>query len=253
MITHEEYFADQAQCSNPDFWRRFGRRPSFAGKRVLDFGCGHGAMTLEMARDGASVLGIDLDAERIGWAQEHVAGRPVSGDIQFRMADITTLGLRDECDIIVSKDSFEHITDLPRVLVALRDALTPSGAIWAGFSPLYHSPWGDHGRTGLKLPWAHTLPRPIVLAAATRLRGQPVDTLDDIGLNGLTPDEFRHQIAGAGLRFESLLYNRSDKRLMTVLTRLRRYRPLELYATVGIYAVLRRADPAERHLTISCS
>lgn len=241
MTAHAAYFEIQAQRSNAEFWRRFGRRPDFRGKQVLDFGCGHGALSLEMAAEGARVLGIDLDAERIGWAREHVTGRHVSGGLEFRAVDITLLAPRGEYDVIVSKDTFEHVLDLPRVLVAMREALVPGGEIWTGFSPLYYSPWGDHGRTGLKLPWAHTLPTRIVNAAATRFQRRPIRSPVDLELNGLTPAAFRRQVAEAGLSIESAAYNRSDKRLTLVLDWLRRYPPLERYTTVGIYAVLRRA------------
>jgi SAM-dependent methyltransferase len=238
---HQEYFDDQAQNSNPEFWRRFGRRPAFAGRRVLDLGCGHGALALEMAADGADVLGVDLDEDRIGWAQQHIAPLPVAGSLEFVTADVRTLGLRDEIDLILSKDTFEHVDDLEGVLRCLRDALTPDGQIWAGFSPLYYSPGGDHARTGMKLPWAHTLPRPLVLANAARYQRKPVQSLGDIGLNGMTPTDFRRRVAAAGLRSDSVLYNQGDKRLMPALTLLRRVRALERYTTVSVYTVLARS------------
>ena len=240
VTTHEEYFEAQASRSTPEFWRRFGKLPAFAGKRVLDFGCGHGAMSLQMAEQGAHVVGVDLDQRRIDWAQEHVATRPVRGSLEFVLADVTTLGLKDRFDVVVSKDSFEHIDQLGHALIALRDALAARGQIWAGFSPLYFSPWGDHGRTGMKAPWAHTLPRPAVLAAASRHQGHPVPTLNAIGLNAMTPASFRQLVAAVGLRFESLLYNRGDKRLLRALDVLRRWSLIERYTTVGIYAVMVR-------------
>lgn len=240
MITHHGYFQDQARNSNPEFWRRFGARPAFRGRRVLDFGCGHGALALEAAAEGATVLGVDLDEERIAWARQNVETRPMPGRIAFVVADIRTLRLRDEYDLIVAKDTFEHIDDLHGVLVALRDALAPDGRIWAGFSPLYYSPWGDHGRTGMKLPWAHTLPRPIVCAAAGRHLRRHVTDLADIGLNGVTPVQFRRHVLASGLRLDSVAYNRGDKPMMRTLSGLRRLRPLERYATVSVYAVLAR-------------
>jgi hypothetical protein len=51
-----------------------------------------------------------------------------------------------------------------------------------------HSPFGDHGRTGLKV---RVLPIRAVYAAAARHNGHLVGPLLDIGLNGNTPDQFR--------------------------------------------------------------
>jgi ubiquinone/menaquinone biosynthesis C-methylase UbiE len=238
---HRAYFEDQALNSNPEFWRRFGQRPSFAGQRILDLGCGHGAMSLEMALAGGRVVGVDLDTARISWARDEVAPQNVSGSLEFVVADVRTLGLQGQFDIVVSKDTFEHVEDLESVLIALRDALSPRGQIWAGFSPLYYSPRGDHSRTGLRVPWAHALlPRAVVYAAATRYRGKPTRSLSDVGLNGMTPKRFRELVAAAGLRFESVRFNPGDKRGLKALRYVRRFAPLERYATVGIYAILVR-------------
>src|SRR5690242_5404402 len=68
---HLSYFVEQID-SNREFWQRFGRRPRVDGLRVLDLGCGHGAMTLDLARAGASVVGVELDGERAAFAERHL-------------------------------------------------------------------------------------------------------------------------------------------------------------------------------------
>jgi 16S rRNA A1518/A1519 N6-dimethyltransferase RsmA/KsgA/DIM1 with predicted DNA glycosylase/AP lyase activity len=39
--------------------------PSFAGRQVLEIGCGEGRVTRKYARDAARVIAIDTDAESI--------------------------------------------------------------------------------------------------------------------------------------------------------------------------------------------
>ena len=232
----QAYFEDQFTRSIPEFWCRFGDTPVFEGKRILDPGCGHGAMSLQMSEAGGHVLGVDLDESRIRYAQEHVQPRAARGTLEFKTVDVRLLdGL---FDVIVSKDTFEHVEEVPSVLSALRRQLAPGGQVWVGFSPLYYSPYGDHRRTGMQLPWAHTLPRPIVYACASRHRGHPVRSLPDIGLNGMTPEQFRQWVIGSGLQFESLRYNVGDKKLMPLLARLRELPTLEKYATVSVYTVM---------------
>lgn len=194
-------------------------------------------MSLELAREGAHVLGVDLSEDGIRWAKTHVGTREVSGSLTFVCRDVRTMALAGY-DLIVSKDTFEHIQDLGSMLVALRGCLAPGGQIWTGFSPLFYSPGGIHGEMGVNLPWAHVLSRRLVYAAASRRRGASVASLADLGLNGMTPSEFRRDVAEAGLRFESLSYNVSDRGLMSVLSWMRRVPFLERYATVSIYAVL---------------
>jgi SAM-dependent methyltransferase len=244
-IEHRAYFQDQLR-SNVEFWRRFGQRPAFRGKVVLDLGCGHGALSIDAARDGAKVLGVDLDVERVEFAKRNVATRyPELRDrIDFRVIDLVTASeptLTGHFDIVLSKDTFEHVVDIEAMLSTVYRLLKQPGELWAGFSPLYWSPRGDHGRTGLRLPWAHAfMPRALVLRAASRYNNKPVGRLYDVGLNGMTSTEFLRLAESAGFHIESVLFNRGDKRLMGLFSELRKIRTLERYFTVGIYTVMRR-------------
>ena len=63
MLTQENinYFNHQ-KIENKKFWERLGGKPNFEGKKVLDFGCGHGALSIEIAQSGADkVLGVDIE------------------------------------------------------------------------------------------------------------------------------------------------------------------------------------------------
>ena len=236
------YFADQ-RASNQEYWTRFGSSPDWAGKRVLDVGCGHGAMSVEIAQAGAEVRGVDLDEERIRFAQRNVTEKypELAERLRFDFVDAAELPTDEPFDVIVSKDTFEHVGDLPALLVALHALLKPGGVLYAGFSPLYYSPYGDHGRTGMKLPWAHAvLPERLVLKRAARHQDMTVGNLMDLGLNGNTSRDFLAAFEGSPLRVAEIAFNRGDKRLLTVLDRLRKYPRLEKFATVSIYAKLEK-------------
>jgi len=240
---HRAYFDDQAARSNSEFWERFGRRPSFAGKRVLEIGSGHGAMSVEMAREGATVVGVDPSAELVAFAAENARERfpDLADQLEFTTTDAGGLTSDGEFDLAVSKDTFEHVADVPGLLRSLHRLLRPGGEVWVGFSPLYYSPRGNHERTGTRLPWAHAvLPERKVLELAARDAGEPVQSLNDLGLNGLTPKAFREAVAAGGLVIDTVAYNRGDKALLKALSGLRRVPPLEKFATVSIYAVLRK-------------
>jgi SAM-dependent methyltransferase len=240
---HRAYFHAQLQ-SNIEFWRRFGRRPDFDGKAVLDLGCGHGAISIDAARNGATVLGVDLDADRIEFARRTVAAHypELCDRIEFRVLDLVAAreqGLTQHYDIVLSKDTFEHVDDVEAMLSAIFPLLKQNGELWAGFSPLYWSPKGDHGRTGLRLPWAHAiLPPPLVLMAASHHNRQAVTRLYDIGLNGMTSPEFFDYAAKAGFHVESVLFNRGDKRFMALFRKVRRIPFLERHFTISVYTVM---------------
>ena len=45
---HLDYF-NLGKKENEKFWRRLDEKPNFKGKTVLDFGCGHGALAIEIS------------------------------------------------------------------------------------------------------------------------------------------------------------------------------------------------------------
>jgi magnesium-protoporphyrin O-methyltransferase len=90
------------------------------GRRVLDAGCGTGALAVEVARRGAAVTAIDLSPTLVGLARERQPHLLGEGHIDFRVGDLLdpTLG---EFDHVVAMDSLIHYdtTDMVRVLGAL--------------------------------------------------------------------------------------------------------------------------------------
>jgi ubiquinone/menaquinone biosynthesis C-methylase UbiE len=245
---HREYFERQLE-SNEEFWRRFGRRFDPRGKRILDVGCGHGALSVELAQAGATVDAADLNAELVRWARSNLSQRysDLSGRVSFTAQDVTEIPGEALFDVVVCKDTMEHVTDVGATLRSVHRLLRPGGQLWAGFSPLYFSPWGDHGRTGIPIPWGHALlPRRAVLYLASRHRQSPVKGLEDLGLNGMTPRAFRSHVRSTKFHVDSVAYNSGDRGLLTAMSLLRKVPPLEALMTVSIYAVLRKGLPAAK-------
>ncbi|MEN9316348.1 MAG: hypothetical protein RIS35_2741 [Pseudomonadota bacterium] len=91
------------------------------GSRILDAGCGTGALATAAARRGAEVVAIDISPSLIEVAQrrvaqiEDLAGQ--GGRIDFRSGDFTDERL-GEFDFVVAMDSLIHYTrdDAVRVL-----------------------------------------------------------------------------------------------------------------------------------------
>lgn len=235
----QQYFDGQRR-SNEEFWDRFGKRPTFAGMRVLEVGCGHGAMAIELAREGASVLAVDLDEDRIDFAHRNLGDRfsELADRVTFAAIDVDALPDNQSFDIIVSKDTLEHVEDVTSLLRRLGQLLKSDGVAYVGFSPLYYSPYGDHGRSGLRVPWAHAvIPQRLVRAVAARHNRCSVRSLLDIGLNGYTPRQFRQAFADSGVAVLEVQYNRGDKTMFTTMSRMRdRFPSLEPLFTVNIYA-----------------
>lgn len=77
------------------------------GQRVLDAGCGTGALALEAARRGADVLAMDLSPTLISLARERLAAQPESGRIEFVVSDMLNPDL-GRFDWVVAMDSIIH-------------------------------------------------------------------------------------------------------------------------------------------------
>jgi len=206
------------QDQNPKFWSRFGGRPDFTGQRVLDVGCGHGSLCVDMAEAGAAgVVGLDIDSRRLAFAQDNLRRHyPHLLDRVTLVAEV--LEDHDDpegFDAIVSKDAFEHILDVPTTLRHMWDRLRPGGKVYAGFGPLYHSPFGDHGRTRLRVPWAHVVvPERWIVARLNRSRRNAIRSIQDLGLNMHRLSHFRKMFQAAGFRITFFRVNQSRRVLM---------------------------------------
>ncbi len=232
---------------NSKFWRRMPASAALIGATCLDLGCGVGALTTDLVRLGsARAVGIDPDSDRIRIARTAaMLFHPELIDrVEYMAARIQELEGVGVFDVIVSRDTIEHIHDLPEVLEEVGRLLRSDGRLYLGFGPLYRSPFGDHGLLGLRIPWAHLLVAP--LPDAPRFGNWPsrrrIELLD-VELNGLTLDEIQAIVDRSPLRFESIRVNVSRHPGMRLLSFFRRVPALRDYVTVNVYAVLCRRSP----------
>ena len=77
------------------------------GRRILDAGCGTGALAVEAARRGAEVVAIDLSPTLVGLARERLPESLGLGSIDFRSGDMLDPAL-GEFDHVVAMDSLIH-------------------------------------------------------------------------------------------------------------------------------------------------
>ena len=74
MLKKEEiaYF-NYSRNENKKFWKRVEEVPNFKNKSVLDFGCGHGALSIDIALlDAKFVHGIDLEDKPLEFANKNL-------------------------------------------------------------------------------------------------------------------------------------------------------------------------------------
>jgi magnesium-protoporphyrin O-methyltransferase len=104
------------------------------GLRVLDAGCGTGALAVEAARRGADVTAIDLSPTLVELARERLPSDLGAGSIRLLSGDMLDPAL-GEFDHVVAMDSLIHYEspDLLRALAAL--APRTRGSMQFTFAP----------------------------------------------------------------------------------------------------------------------
>jgi magnesium-protoporphyrin O-methyltransferase len=105
-----------------------------SGCRILDAGCGTGALAVEAARRGAEVLAIDLSPTLVDLARDRLPADLGSGRIDFRSGDMLDAAL-GSFDHVVGMDSLIHYE--PADVVRSLSALAPrvSGSMLFTFAP----------------------------------------------------------------------------------------------------------------------
>ena len=94
------------------------------GKRVLDAGCGAGYGAAELAKSALSVVGADIAADAVAFAQEHYR-LPY---LEFEQASCTALPHPAAAfDLVVAFEVIEHLTDWREFLLEARRVLSPTG------------------------------------------------------------------------------------------------------------------------------
>ncbi len=78
-----------------------------SGRRLLDAGCGTGALAVEAARRGAEVVAVDVSPTLVGLARERHAGLRLTGRLDFRVGDMLDDDL-GRFDHVVAMDSLIH-------------------------------------------------------------------------------------------------------------------------------------------------
>lgn len=238
--TDWDYY-DTTKRENRAFWQRLGGYPSLKGLKVLDIGCGVGSLCVEMGLMGARrVVGIDPIERRIAFARNNVRLNfsDLEGKVEFQACDI--LGLREEdFDLIVSKDTFEHIRNLDQVFPEVRRKLRKNGLFYLGFTPIYNSPYGDHKYARAVIPWGHLIfPESWLLKRANRGRQQKLESLSDLPLNRLSFAEHKRLIYGSQMKVLYFRVNPGGGVVRRLFSLAARIPVLSEYFSVGVYCIL---------------
>jgi 2-polyprenyl-3-methyl-5-hydroxy-6-metoxy-1,4-benzoquinol methylase len=245
MINQKDisYFNSQF-LENKKFWKRLGGKPNFEKKTVLDFGCGHGALSVEIAQCGAKeITGIDLEDGPLDFAKKNLELNysNFKENINFSNVDILEKDLEKKFDLIVSKDTFEHTQRLDAVIQKMYDLLKKGGRAYLGFGPLYNFYNGDHGRTRMILPWFHLMvSEKFILNKLNKNSDLKINKIQDLGLSKYSLNEYENFFNNSSFDIKYFKTNLSDHPFAPVFNAMSKIKIFKEYLTYNIYCILEK-------------
>ncbi|MGF6233398.1 trans-aconitate methyltransferase [Inquilinus ginsengisoli] len=147
------------------------------GERILDLGCGDGALTTKLVAAGAEVVGADASAELVA------AARALGLDA--RIADGQALAFGPEFDAVFSNAALHWMRQPDAVIAGVRRALKPAGRFVGEF--------GGHGNVAA-----------IVTALVAALNARGLDGAARIPWFFPTPAEYAAKLEAQGFRVDSI-------------------------------------------------
>ena len=177
------------------FAPKFAPEDIFAGKTVLDMGCGASGKSLYYISIGAEkVVGVDVVEHYKAEAESFAAELGYSDRFTFLLGDALNLDLADNTfDVVIMNDFVEHIYDPERALQEALRVLKPGGRIYVNFPPYFH-PTGAHLSDVIGIPWVHMLftEKTLIGAYKDLVKGLP-DEADRLNLRfGIGSDGKEH-------------------------------------------------------------
>ncbi len=147
------------------------------GERILDLGCGDGALTEALIAAGAEVVGVDA-------SEDMVAGARARG-IDARVADATALDFQSAFDAVFSNAALHWMTEANAVIAGVHRALKPGGRFVGEF--------GGHGNVAA-----------ITVALGAVLAGRGLGPGDALPWFFPTAEEYRDRLERHGFSVSAI-------------------------------------------------
>ncbi len=102
-------------------------------QQILEIGCGNGYLSLELARDGHEVIGIDLSQDIIEVAERSKSAHPDPpgfGSLRYICADVNTWQAPDASfDAVIFNRALHHLSELEQTIAKVKRLLKQGGKI----------------------------------------------------------------------------------------------------------------------------
>ncbi len=185
-----------------------------SGVQVLEIGCGEGGVLRSFLKRGCIVTGIDLNQSKLDVAGKLFDEEIKDGKANFICGDIYDVGieLKSKFDLIILKDTIEHIFNQEKLMKFMKSILKEDGKIFLGFPP-WQMPFGGHQQVSEKkifnmLPYIHLLPSPVYKFILKSLGNKDnfVNALFEIKETRLSIEHFEKIVGNAGYKIDKVKF-----------------------------------------------
>jgi 2-polyprenyl-6-hydroxyphenyl methylase/3-demethylubiquinone-9 3-methyltransferase len=114
---------------NPTRLNFITKHVSLKDAHVLDIGCGGGILTEAMAKQGASVTGLDASKENILAASQHATDNKLKINYVVNTAERYARDHADTFDVITCMELLEHVPEPASIIQAASSMIKPGGHI----------------------------------------------------------------------------------------------------------------------------
>jgi SAM-dependent methyltransferase len=163
-----------------------------AGKVVVDYGCGRGGLSLDLAKIAQIVYAVDIRPEL-----NALSGR---SNIITGLPEIVP---SSSVDALISLNAFEHYSEPKKILLHWRRILKPDGRVYLSFGPPWYHPYGAHVQFITRLPWIHLwCPERVVMTWRSFYKKDGARRYEEVegGLNRMSIRKCDQLLAEAGFR-----------------------------------------------------
>ena len=115
---------------NPLRLNYINERAALSGKQVIDVGCGGGILAESMAKNGATVTGIDLGDAPLNVAKLHGMESGVTVNYQKISAEQMATQHQEQFDVVTCMEMLEHVPDPSQTIASCAKLVKPGGHIF---------------------------------------------------------------------------------------------------------------------------
>jgi SAM-dependent methyltransferase len=187
---HNRYFKQQFDTTSEFIIPFIERKKKLVpGMRFLEVGSGYGGVCKAFASRGLNVTGIELLESSSQISKEFLKEEIDRKQIAIVNKNVYEIDpdkdLEEKYDVILLKDTIEHIHNQEKFIQHIIHFLKPNGVIFFAFPPWF-MPYGGHqqsldSKVLDKLPYFHILPNPIykgLMKLFGEVEGRIADTLE---------------------------------------------------------------------------